>query len=217
MIHLKLHILCILVFIAIIDICRAQQLKPYKTVDRHCKDCSEMIYGGDGFELKNIRESRNDIEIRFIVNGEHISRSITVIKGRKGKFTAAYYFQYFDMFPPAKWPDSARKLKQWEFHPFKRFEVDGIDLDTMVNRLIANKLLVLPEQKQLVPNAGYYRQYGIETKVNGVVRQYYFGNLNQFMLNYPDIPEFKSYLAIVAIFREISIEYFTEIKALKPD
>jgi len=37
-------------------------------------------------------------------------------------------------------------------------------------------------------------------KVNGVMRQYYFGNLNQFMLNYPDIPEFKSYQAIVAIF-----------------
>lgn len=217
MVQTKLHVLSAMLLFASVNVCHAQQLKPYKIVDRHCGDCSEMIYGGNGFELKNIRNSKEEIEIRFLVNGEHVSRSITVIKGGKGKYTAAYYFQYFDMFPPSEWPDSAKKLKQWEFHPFKRFKVDGIDLDTMVNRLIANKILVLPEQKELVPNAGYYRQYGIETKVNGVIRQYYFGNLNQFMLNYPDIPEFKSYLAIVAIFKEISIEYFTEIKALKPD
>lgn len=90
-------------------------------------------------------------------------------------------------------------------------------MDSIVDSLVANKIYELPNQKHLLPKPGYYRHYGIETKVNGVVRQYYFGNLQEFTANYPDIKEFKSYNAIVAIFSEILIEYFAAIKALKPD
>lgn len=116
----KLHLIFAIILLVIVNICQAQQLKSYKTVDRHCKDCSEMIWGRNGFELKDISESKEDVEIRFLMNGKHVSRSITVIKGSKGKFTAAYYFQYVDDFSFMR-PDSAKELNFWEPHPFKRF------------------------------------------------------------------------------------------------
>lgn len=213
MMHHKLYTLFILLLS--INISQAQELKVYRTVDRHCKDCSEMTYGRNGFELRDIGESKEDVEIRFHVSGEHISRSITVIKGNKRNFSAAYYFQYVDDFPSMKGPDSAKGLTQWEQHPFKRFSISGYNLDSIVSKLVANKIHELPNQKELVPNAGYYRQYSIETRMNGIVRKYHFGNLNQFMLNYPNMPEFKSYLAIVSIFKQLSIGYLTTTDSFK--
>jgi hypothetical protein len=81
--------------------------------------------------------------------------------------------------------------------------------------LIANNTYELPSQRELVPNDGYYSQYVVETKLKGIVRKYNFGNLKDFLAKYPDIPEFKSYKAIVSIFENISVEYITEISLLK--
>ncbi|MGY4383461.1 hypothetical protein ACVWYN_000480 [Pedobacter sp. UYP24] len=56
--------------------CHAQKLYPYKTIDRHCKDCDEFTYTGGmlGFHLKPIIESKNEIEIRLYTASEHGSR-----------------------------------------------------------------------------------------------------------------------------------------------
>lgn len=205
----------LLLSFASINLCQAQHLKPYRLVDRHCKDCTEMQFGPQGFELKEIRDSKEEVEIRFLVNSEHCCRSFTVIKGSPGKFTATYYFQQLDDFISIKAPDSAKGLKQWERHPFARFKVDSINLDSMVTKLIANRIYELPSQRELVPNDGYYSQYVVETKVKGIVRKYNFGNLREFIAKYPSIPEFKSYKAIASIFENISVDYITEISLLK--
>jgi hypothetical protein len=109
MILVKLHckkihqqLFVILLSFVSISLCQAQQLKPHKLVDRHCQDCTEMQFGPQGFELKNIRDSKEEVEIRFLVNSEHCCRSFTVIKGSPGKFTAGYYFQQIDYFPSMK-------------------------------------------------------------------------------------------------------------------
>jgi hypothetical protein len=165
--------------------------------------------------LKNIRDSKEEVEIRFLVNSEHCCRSFTVIKGSPGHFTAAYYFQQIDYFASMKGPDSAKGLNHWEKHPFARFKVDSINLNSLVTKLIDNKIYELPSQSELVPNNGYYSQYVVETKLKGIIRKYNFGNLREFIAKYPDIPEFKSYKAIASIFENISVEYITEISLLK--
>ena len=215
MMHQQLFVL--LLSFASISLCQAQYLKPHRLVDRHCKDCTEMHFGAQGFELKNISDSKEEVEIRFLVNVEHCCRSFTVIKRSPGKFTATYYFQKLDNFISVKGPDSAKGLKHWELHPFVRFKVDSINLDSMVTKLVANKIYDLPPQSELVPNNGYYSQYVVETKVKGIVRKYNFGNLREFIAKYPSIPEFKSYKAIVSIFENISVDYLTEISMLKSD
>jgi hypothetical protein len=213
MIHQQLLIL-ILSF-ASISLCQGQQLKSHRLVDRHCKDCTEMKFGPQAFELKDIRDSKEKVEIRFLVNNEHCCRSYTVIKGSPGKFTAAYYFQQTDHFTYTEGPDSAKGLKPWKERPFVRFKVDSINLDSIVIKLTANGIYELPPQRELVPNDGYYSQYVVETKLKGIVRKYNFGNLREFIARYPDIPEFKSYKAIASIFENISVAYITEISLLK--
>ena len=120
------------------------------------------------------------------------------------------------MYMPVERADSAKGLTNWEPQPFKRFKVHELDLDSIVDRLAANKIYELPHQRELVPNAGYYHQYSVETKVDGIVRQCYFGNLREFTAKYPDIIEFKYYNAVVETFKEIWSQYQTTLEALKP-
>jgi hypothetical protein len=176
---------------------KAQDVYPYKIVDRHC-DCPEFYYDGKpGFNLKPIDSSKNDIEIRlFISPDHHNTRHIIVIKSSNNISTANYYFKKGQLFNE-NWPDSAKNLKYWERNPFWKFNLAKKDVDLVIQEVIQQNLTSLKSQNEFYKGQGYFTPYLLTYKIGKHVGKFTFGNPDEFLTENPNIEAFKKYKAIL--------------------
>lgn len=187
---------------------KAQDIYPYKIVDRHC-DCPEFHFDGKpGFNLKPIDSSRNDIEIRLFVSPDHHNtRQIIVIKRSNNISTANYYFkkgQFFNI----KWPDSAKNLKYWERNPFWKFNLASISIDSVIQKVLKQNLTSLESQNEFYKGQGYFTPYLLTYKIGTDVGNFSFGNPDAFLAENPGIEAFKKYKTILTAVLPLITNYY---------
>ncbi|MES2829788.1 MAG: hypothetical protein V4687_16640 [Bacteroidota bacterium] len=171
-----------------------------------------MEFKEGGFQLKAIGESKNDLEIRyyedFFPGG---ATSITIIKVKNNLISGDYFFKRNDMMQRTR-PDSVRNVKNWERHPFIRFKISSVRLDTLINELFYNNLMSLKNQSEILNGRGYKINYSIAYKVNSHYGNFSFGDPKLFLKDNPDIKEFQKYDEIIRLFRNLSKQFNSTVE-----
>ncbi|MES2830071.1 MAG: hypothetical protein V4687_18075 [Bacteroidota bacterium] len=182
---------------------------PFEEITLDCK-CPEFEWGGMGRELKNIKESTNDFEIRLDVYAKWSNRMSTIISRNNGVYEAHYYHKLKNNNFTVN-VDSLIKYKgKWEEYNFKKFRIEGYNLDSITKLLLKNGLISLPNQNE-VYKKGFMSSYIISYKIDGKLRSFVFGYPEDAMREYPDEPIYRQYKALLDIFFGMTNPMYNQI------
>jgi len=171
---------------------------PFEEITPGC-NCPNFEWTSRGQELKNVKESNNDMEIRLDIHAKWNDRITTVISKKEGKYEAYFYHKRKEAFPSVS-SDSLIKYKgHYETYNFKKFSITGINLDSIVKVLINEKIELLPNQNEIY-SKGFLSPYIVSYKIEGKIRSFQFGSPKGFMNEFPDEPVYKHYDAILELF-----------------
>lgn len=174
----------------------------YEEITTGC-NCPEFEWNGLGRNLKDIKASDNDFEIRLIISPEWGYRSTTVISRKNGRYEGHYYSQKKNDLMILE-DDSLIKYKgKWEKYNYKKFSLARYNLDSIVKVLMGKEITKLPNQNE-VYRKPFLTIFTIEYKVDGNTRSYRFGPPKELIQEFPDELIYRRYDAILDIFSEMT-------------
>jgi hypothetical protein len=177
---------------------------PFVVVDRFYNR-PDMEWKYNEFKLKDIHQSKNDIEIRLNIR---TSRSLAqeVITVKNNKYDANLYYKNVS-FVRYDYPDSIKKYGKWERFPFRKFHIKKGDLKLIYSKLLSYHLDHIPDQSD-IDKKSFLTTYFLECKINNRFSTCYFGGKKELIDEYPNVQAFKDYVGIIAKFGEIASDYY---------
>ncbi|RZK25152.1 MAG: hypothetical protein EOO43_06245, partial [Flavobacterium sp.] len=193
-----------------LNFCYGQEKRyPFEEISLNC-ECPDFEWKNMHRELKNISQSANDLEIRLDMHAKWHNRTTTLITRNKGKYEGAYYHKRTESFLTLE-KDSLIKYKgKWEKYNFKKFKLEHVNLDSIVEVLLSQQIKTLPNQNEIY-NKGFMTPFTISYKIDGEMRSFHFGHPDDPMREYPDEPVYRHYDAILKTFFAITDPMYRQI------
>ncbi|NRF37217.1 hypothetical protein [Pedobacter foliorum] len=178
--------------------------RPFEVISGDCK-CPEFEFVNGAYELKDIHQSDNDLEIRFSQQQPGGFLSTVVFTKKEGKLAANYYHKRLEQFRSGR-PDSERNNLKWEKYSYKKFLLSE-KADSVLLELLHNNILGLPNYNELYKGKGLLNAFYVTYKVNNHIRSYYFANTKALIAEFPDVKEYGQYESIREIIASLIRPY----------
>lgn len=200
----------ILGILSSLNFCYGQEKRyPFEEISLNC-ECPDFEWKNMHRELKSVSQSTNDLEIRLDMYAKWHNRTTTVITRNKGKYEGAYYHKQKESFLTLD-KDSLLKYKgKWEKYNFKKFKLEDVNLDSIVEVLLSQKIKTLPNQNEIYKK-GFISPFIISYKIDGEIRSFQFGHPEDPMREYPDEPVYHHYNAILKTLFAITNPMYRQI------
>lgn len=208
----KMNRFLLLLFIIISITANAQDIAhPYQVVNRFC-DCPEMKWTNNSYELKDIHQSTNDIEIRLRSN-EGVFLAYRILTKNKGKYSASVYYKMVsDAFYYV--PDSMKNGRKWEQSPYVKLNITDKNLDSIFSILINHKIGNLQNQSA-ISKKYFSASLRIDCKIGDKFTTYSFGTPNTYLIDdKPHEEDYKDYHAIFLALYNLSDGYVEQARDL---
>lgn len=195
-----------------LNLCHAQEKRfSFEEITLNC-ECPDFEWNSSSHrELKSISKSANDLEIRLDIFAKWNDRIINVISRKDGKYEGYFYHKQTETFPMYE-KDSVIKYKgKWERYNFKKFQLEDINLDSVVKLLLSHQITTLPNQNEIYKK-GFLSPYLLSYKIDGKTRSFRFGSPEDPMKEYPDEPVYRHYDAILKTFFSMVTPMYSQIR-----
>ncbi|MES2426515.1 MAG: hypothetical protein V4560_06055 [Bacteroidota bacterium] len=186
---------------------KAQETRyPYTIVNASC-DCPEMEWTKEhSFELKDIHQSLNDIEIRLRTNeGFLYGIAYRILIRKNGIYHAFFYLKKSSSINPYI-PDSLGGNAKFEKNPYIKFEITNKNLDSAFSILTAHHIGNLPNQSDIYKGPAFANHL-MECKIGNKYAKYFFGGVKELMDSFPNENVYKDYYAILLALYGLSEPY----------